>query len=277
MKQLRLFKKEWMICAMRLTQLLEKIEYSYDDLVAEMNVYGLATEKNLGLVSDSFKKNNKIIKDSTDKLAENLGTTVAELVAKINRLAGTNFSQIGDSNDQYGGSDNESASPKVWSTGSGYVSGQGKPGDIVVTAGGTYKIGADGKGKPIDSGVSVNASDPNWKSKVNAEAEAYKKKMGYSSGGVVDYTGDAVVHGSKGRSEVVFNSTDAKKLYELVHSTNTLLPKVKDSTLAAVESGIITNNTYNFDKLVLPNVKDGESFMGDLEKIRNIVSITGKN
>lgn len=38
----------------------------------------------------------------------------------------------------------------------------------------------------------------------------------YKDGGVIDYTGTAQVHGSKSSSEVAFNASQAKKLYELV-------------------------------------------------------------
>lgn len=46
---------------------------------------------------------------------------------------------------------------------------------------------------------------------------------GFSKGGVVDYTGLAMVHGSHQKAETVFNANDSAKLYEMVHSTPNLM------------------------------------------------------
>lgn len=45
----------------------------------------------------------------------------------------------------------------------------------------------------------------------------------HSKGGVVDYTGLAMLHGSKSNPETVFNAADSAKLYELVHNTPNLI------------------------------------------------------
>lgn len=44
---------------------------------------------------------------------------------------------------------------------------------------------------------------------------------GYSSGGVADYSGLAMLHGTKSNSETIFNATDSKKLYDVIHNNNT--------------------------------------------------------
>jgi len=44
------------------------------------------------------------------------------------------------------------------------------------------------------------------------------REEAYADGGVVDYTGRAQVHGTAGSPEVVFNATDAAKLYDLIHN-----------------------------------------------------------
>lgn len=256
-----------------------KIEFSYEDLVVHMHAYGLATKENLEMVSKSYDKNKKAIQTSTDDLAKGLQTTVEKLVQRINELAGTANFDFGGGNVQYGppGSKETNIGPTIHSTGSGYKSGDAKPGDYVATAGGIYRVNDKGVGEKIPNlgGVNVNASDSDWKSKVNESADELRKKLKFKEGGIVDYTGDAAVHGSKTKPEVVFNSTDAKKLYDLVHNTDSLIPKIANSF--DFQNGVPTNNIYNFDQLVLPNVKDGESFMSDLKRIRNIVSITGKN
>lgn len=45
----------------------------------------------------------------------------------------------------------------------------------------------------------------------------------HANGGVVDYTGTAMMHGTKQKSEVVFNAADASKLYQYVHTTPNLI------------------------------------------------------
>ena len=48
------------------------------------------------------------------------------------------------------------------------------------------------------------------------------KVKAYAKGGINDFTGLAMMHGTKQKSEVVFNSADAKKLYDFVHTSNNL-------------------------------------------------------
>lgn len=52
---------------------------------------------------------------------------------------------------------------------------------------------------------------------------AHYSTNGYAQGGVVDYTGIAMVHGTKQKSETVFNANDSAKLYEMVHNTPNLM------------------------------------------------------
>lgn len=46
----------------------------------------------------------------------------------------------------------------------------------------------------------------------------------YSEGGPVDFTGKAYVHGSPTSTETIFNATDSKKLYNLVHNSLPMNP-----------------------------------------------------
>lgn len=105
------------------------------------------------------------------------------------------------------------------------------------------------------------------------------KKRGYNAGGVADFTGTAELHGSKKRPEVVFNSTDAAKLYNFIHSTPDLVAALlgRFSRPIASEQGASNNYSYFFDKLVLPNVTNGKSLLDELHQIKGLVAITGKN
>ena len=52
------------------------------------------------------------------------------------------------------------------------------------------------------------------------------KGKGYSAGGVASYTGAAMLHGSAGKSEVIFNAQSAKKLYDFIYSADNPLERV---------------------------------------------------
>ncbi len=88
------------------------------------------------------------------------------------------------------------------------------------------------------------------------------KKKGYKVGGVIDYTGDAIVHGSKTSAEVVFSASDAKKLWEYVKALPTVptaqIPKVPYGTGTGLGSIIIENIIGkvegNLDKSVVPDI-----------------------
>jgi chromosome segregation ATPase len=48
----------------------------------------------------------------------------------------------------------------------------------------------------------------------------------HAKGGVADYTGLAMLHGTKQRAETIFNAADSKKLYDLVHGTPSLIANI---------------------------------------------------
>lgn len=83
----------------------------------------------------------------------------------------------------------------------------------------------------------------------------------YANGGVIDYTGKADVHGSPSKPEVVFNSSEAKKLYNIVRnmSLNNTLPQLQNADISEITKKIsdnisqtintnsqVTNNSYQW-------------------------------
>lgn len=69
----------------------------------------------------------------------------------------------------------------------------------------------------------------------------------FANGGAVDYTGLANVHGSQSRSEVLFNSSQAKRLYELF--SNNSLNELKEKLFnGIVSSSKDINNISRVDK-----------------------------
>ena len=73
-----------------------------------------------------------------------------------------------------------------------------------------------------DSQKSISAEYKKYIAAVQAQNRVLKAAgvPGYSSGGVADYTGQAMLHGSRTSPEVIFNATDASKLYDIIHNGN---------------------------------------------------------
>ena len=95
----------------------------------------------------------------------------------------------------------------------------------------------------------------------------------YATGGVNSYTGTAMLHGTPYKSEVIFNSSDAKKLYDIVHNTRNVASVVGKtigdnlvSGTQAAESMFTTNDTTNGDTTITFRIgeihtTDGTTFL----------------
>lgn len=127
----------------------------------------------------------------------------------------------------------------------------------------------------VVSGV-VNAIKGSSNSKKNSSSskssKSSSKSSSFAEGGIVDYTGNANVHGSSSHSEVVFNSTDAKKLYDLVHNND--LKSIESDVLNKLSSIMNninkdSNNGTNIEigNINLPSVKNGNDFVRQLKVI----------
>ena len=125
------------------------------------------------------------------------------------------------------------------------------------------KYGADGKwGSETLRALKKFQKDNGLKADgiVGKNTKSAFAKKGYANGGVVDYTGYAMVHGSVNYPEVMLNNRQAAKLYSML--SHPAYNRVGN-----------TNNTtqvYNFDKLVLPNVKNANQFLSELKALVNI-------
>lgn len=95
----------------------------------------------------------------------------------------------------------------------------------------------------------------------------------YATGGVNSYTGTAMLHGTPYKSEVIFNSSDAKKLYDIVHNTRNIASVVGKtigdnlvSGTQAAGSMFTTNDTTNGDTTITFRIgeihtTDGTTFL----------------
>jgi len=85
----------------------------------------------------------------------------------------------------------------------------------------------------------------------------------YAEGGIVDYTGIALVHGKPNSPEVVFNAEQAKRLYELVRF---VLPRINIPAIATSTNGQVVNNYYTIERLIV-QTNDARTFVDNLRRI----------
>jgi len=104
--------------------------------------------------------------------------------------------------------------------------------DVLVTGGGLYQIGADGKGSYI--GGLPNTPTGTTKD-YSLVTEAYKNLKAYKSGGLVDSTGLAMLDGTKSDPEYILKSIDFTNLLKIMDISKLIIPKM--STLASSNLG----------------------------------------
>jgi len=128
----------------------------------------------------------------------------------------------------------------------------------------TTVVVSDTSNSTVDNtdNLQYGQSNPNIRRKITGS---------YAEGGVSTETGLAMLHGTPSSSEVIFNSGQAKKLYDLVKSIpngfdlskipmvnmlNNFKPLDIASNLISKTSQSVSN-TFNIDKLEFPNIKSG--------------------
>ena len=100
-----------------------------------------------------------------------------------------------------------------------------------------------------ESSTGYGIVNSDWDARL-AEA-ANRMKRGYATGGTVDYTGVAMVHGSKTSAETVFNAAQSKELYNMVKS-GTFANVVADKAYAGLTSAMgKINNATNSDNRII--------------------------
>ena len=84
---------------------------------------------------------------------------------------------------------------------------------------------------------------------------------GYANGGMVDYTGLAMLHGSKSKPEFVLNNDQMRNMLST-------LTRPQVTSNLPTSSGAVTN--YNFGNIELPNVTNAKQFVTELKSLVNI-------
>ena len=172
----------------------------------------------------------------------------------------------------YGGSSSGGSSSGSSSSGSSSSSSSGKTvaavngkapsglsvGDKVSTNGGTYKI------------TGVNKDGSYTSTKVDNKTKA---QSGFATGGINTDTDMYALHGERQRAEVIFNATDAKKLWNWIHNMDencdiTDIGSAAKSLMSSLVNSNTDNSTaINIEHLELPSVNDSNSFVKQLKLI----------
>lgn len=85
--------------------------------------------------------------------------------------------------------------------------------------------------------------------------------VGYKNGGMVDYTGLAMLHGTKSKPEFVLNNDQMKSVL-----SNFIRPQTSSNLPS--KNASVTN--YNFGNIELPNVSNAKQFVTELKSLVNI-------
>lgn len=85
--------------------------------------------------------------------------------------------------------------------------------------------------------------------------------VGYKNGGMVDYTGLAMLHGTKSKPEFVFNNDQMKSIVSNF---------IKPQTFSNLPSKNSSVTNYNFGNIELPNVSNAKQFVTELKSLVNI-------
>ena len=172
-------------------------------------------------------------------------------MAEIERLENTPADKLSGYNAPT--STNVSSSSSSGSSGSSSKTYTVKRGDTLSGIGSKYGISWK---KIYEANKSVIGSNPN---------RIYPGQTltipGYANGGMVDYTGLAMLHGSKSKPEFVLNNDQMKSML-----SNFIRPQTS-SNLPSKNAGV-TN--YNFGNIELPNVSNAKQFVTELKSLVNI-------
>ena len=150
-------------------------------------------------------------------------------------------------------STNVSSSSSSGSSGSSSKTYTVKSGDTLSGIGSKYGISWQ---KIYNANKSIIGSNPN---------RIYPGQTltipGYANGGMVDYTGLAMLHGSKSKPEFVLNNDQMRNMLSS-------LTRPQTTSNLPTSSGAVNN--YNFGNIELPNVTNAKQFVTELKSLVNI-------
>lgn len=250
---------------------IEKLRDTYKDKFDEINDILSMTEDQLKSLDEFTKMSAEEREKYLESFVNNFKSKMEEMIAEINKVKdAVKFTQNGI-NDIFG-----------------YANS--KPGVVSDD----YRVYKD---KTTGAGTMIKNSDITWRGKTPSQAQIDEwEKAGwryagdggwwkegkkyYAMGGVVEDTGIAKLHGDKVHSEVVFNAADAKKLYDYIHNTPSLIldlskklfannsPNPKPTTALAANGGSGEQH-FHIGQLSFPNVTDGQDVIDTIRELPN--------
>lgn len=172
-------------------------------------------------------------------------------MAEIEKLENTPADKLNGYNTPT--STNVSSSSSSGSSGSSSKTYMVKSGDTLSGIGSKYGVSWK---KIYEANKSVIGSNPN---------RIYPGQTltipGYANGGMVDYTGLAMLHGSKSKPEFVLNNDQMRNMLSS-------LTRPQTTSNLPTGGGAVTN--YNFGNIELPNVTNARQFVTELKSLVNI-------
>lgn len=185
--------------------------------------------------------------EQVKEYAEKYKATMAE----IEKLENTPADKLNGYNTPT--STNVSSSSSSGSSGSSSKTYTVKSGDTLSGIGSKYGISWQ---KIYNANKSIIGSNPN---------RIYPGQTltipGYANGGMVDYTGLAMLHGSKSKPEFVLNNDQMRNMLSS-------LTRPQTTSNLPTGGGAVTN--YNFGNIELPNVTNARQFVTELKSLVNI-------
>jgi len=195
--------------------------------------------------------------------------------ALMSRIAAANATSTGSSSTSTSTSSSKSSSSSSSNNATATIPGVGTVGVSINSSG---KVTTTG----LSSGTVVHTSGGDY-TITGGSGGNYTSTNKYANGGVADFTGLAQLDGTSSSSEIIFNASDSKKLYDLIHNTSNLSNYIADSMLNYVIPKISTaatsstSNVSSSNDVVIQNMNVYPENSNDfIKQIRNISAITGK-
>ena len=237
------------------------------DLIAWNNKYGTGIEKD---ITDNWGKATLAL----ERYKSTLGTS--DFATIHNHVKDGAANELRNPNRGY---NNQTSSPRVYKVGRDWKApSEAKTGDLIVTGGGVYKVGGgrDSRDKALSELYSPTSNYDDLE-------EAYRKvrnAVGYATGGINTSTGLAMLHGTNRNTEVIFNSQDAKKLWDMVHTAGNgieLMQKIFNPKLSNSKIPAFDNRTNTEVNITMPINVNGNLDRSTLPRLENVLRDTFKS
>lgn len=253
-KAIEELKKQW---EDSLDEINKKYDYTEDELKAFADFENMTHEQQVEFLGEFVTNYNSTLDIMISKIDE-VRMAFEAATAAMNEFSQAEIDSASSSSSSNGSYNNNDNSP-VYDGKYGLVTWKGE------------NVSKDQMQEWINNGWSY-VGNGGWKFKGGQTV--------YKMGGVVSDTGLAKLHGDSVHSEVVFNSSDAKKLYDYIHGTpnliNELVSKIStnlpntQNINSQAENQNITQH-FHISQLSFPNVVSGQDVIDAIRELPNFI------